>query len=437
MKTKVCITSLEFPPDVGGVGESVSRIANMLIELGYDVHVAVFRAVFREETAMAAAGEFRRSTCHTTQQNGVTVHRLKPAVRSIQAKAQDYLCDLHSQLRTLHQTYKFDLLHAFFINEMGFVTTLLGHEIGLPVINSIRGADLNKHIFNPAQFSQVAWTLTHSTQTTFVSQDLMHRARIIAPEIENKSAAFWNSIMPIDFDELPEPALAHQLQGTVIGSVGSFRDKKGLEHLFDACQTLRKEKIAEQMTLLLVGDFAEKERNYWEQTLEQSGFADRVVITGKISRQEALAYLPYMDIFAIPSLRDGCPNAMLEAMLAAKAIVGSNVDAIGEIIEDGGDGLLVRPGDTENLTDALRWLMIQSDLRSQLGIAARQKALSQFAPAIEQQNWKRVYETALADHTFSVNQPSANQLSANQPLVNQPLVNQVPLVDVSQQVLSR
>ena len=422
MKKKVCITSLEFPPDVGGVGESVSRIANMLIELGYEVHVAVFRAVFRDEQAMAAAGEFRRSECQTTQNNGITVHRLKPAVRSAQAKAQDYLCDLHNQLKTLHQTYKFDILHAFFINEMGFITTLLGRELGLPIINSVRGADLNKHIFNPAQFSQVAWTLTHSTHTTFVSRDLMHRARIISPEIQTRSSAFWNSIIPIDFNDLPEPALAQQLQGTVVGSVGSFRDKKGLEHLFDACQTLRNQQIIKQITLLLVGGFAEKERDYWEQTLADSGFADRVVMTGKISRKEAIAYLPYMDIFAIPSLRDGCPNALLEAMLAAKAVVGSSVDAIGEIIEDGDDGLIVRPGDTENLTDALRCLMVQPDLRSQLGIAARKKALNQFAPAIEKQNWQRVY-----DQAFSVIASPIEKVSINQP----------PLATVSHQVLSR
>jgi len=47
MKQKICITTLEFPPDVGGVGQSVSRIAHMLLDLGYEVHVAVFRAIFR------------------------------------------------------------------------------------------------------------------------------------------------------------------------------------------------------------------------------------------------------------------------------------------------------------------------------------------------------------------------------------------------------
>jgi L-malate glycosyltransferase len=397
MKKKVCITTLEFPPDVGGVGESVSRIAQMLIKLGYEVHIAVFRAIFREERAMAAAGNYRRSSCQTTEQNGLTVHRLQPAVRSIQAKEQDYLCDLHTQLQTLHQTYRFDVLHAFFINEMGFLTTLLAHENGLPVINSVRGADLNKHIFSPAQLAQITWTLANSSWTTFVSKDLMHRARVLVPEIQSRSSAFWNSIVPIAFDAVPTPALADRLQGTVIGSVGSFRDKKGLEYLFEACQLLTAE--AEDLTLLLVGDFAEKERDYWEQTLQQSGFADRTVITGKISRQEAIAYLPYMDIFAIPSLRDGCPNAMLEAMLAAKAIVGSRVDAIGEIITDGSDGLIVPPSNTQSLADALRRLVSQPSLREQLGLSARQKALSQLSPTIEQQNWQAVYSQVFNTQT--------------------------------------
>lgn len=310
---KVCITTLEFPPDIGGVGESVHRIAHMLIELGYEVHVAVFRAIFRNEREKAAASEFRRAAYQTIEQDGVTVHRLQPAIRSTVAKEQDYLSDLYDLLSNLHQRYQFDLFHAFFINEMGFLTTLLAQENGVPVINSIRGADLHKHIFSPQLHSQITWTLAHSAWTTFVSRDLMHRARVLVPQIQTKSSSFWNSIAPLQFDCLPTPALVDRLQGTVIGSVGSFRDKKGVEYLLEACKTLRSET---EITLLFVGDFVEKERGYWEQTLQESGVADRVVITGKINRAEALAYLPYMDVFAIPSIHDGCPNALLEAMLA-------------------------------------------------------------------------------------------------------------------------
>lgn len=399
MKPKVCMTALEFPPDIGGVGESVQRIAHMLTDLGYDVHVAVFRAVFRDQRAMAAAGEFQRASCQTTEQNGITVHRLKPAVRSPQAKEQDYFCELYDQLQKLHRQYKFDLLHAFFINEMGFLTTLLGQEEGIPVINSVRGADLHKHIFSPQQFGQVTWTLANSAWTTFVSRGLMHRARTLVPSIQEQSSAFWNAIAPLDFSNLPEPAKLNQLQGTVIGSVGSFRDKKGIEYLLDACQSLQDRAF----TLLFVGDFVAKEYDYWTQEIEQSGLADNIVITGKVSHEEAIAYLPHMDIFTIPSLHDGCPNAMLEAMLAARPVVGTNVDAIGEILENGVNGLVVSPADSVELADALQKLIVQPHLQKQLGMAAREKVLQELAPAVEQRNWQQIYQQVLGTTPFPKN----------------------------------
>ncbi|NJR62091.1 MAG: glycosyltransferase family 4 protein [Cyanobacteria bacterium CRU_2_1] len=405
MKPKVCITTLEFPPDVGGVGESVHRIAQMLVQLGYDVHVAVFRAIFRTEREKALAGEYQRSQCQTTQQDRVTVHRLYPAIRSTVAKEQDYLSDLYDQLSLLHRQYQFDLFHAFFINEMGFLTTLLAKENAVPVINSVRGADLHKHIFSPQQHGQITWTLENSTWTTFVSQDLMHRARVLVPEIQPRSSAFWNSIAPLHFDNLPTPTLVDQLQGTVIGSVGSFRDKKGLEYLLDACRTLRSQF---DFTLLFVGDFVGKESEYWQQELQNSGVSDRVLVTGKISRAEALAYLPHMDIFAIPSIHDGCPNALLEAMLAAKAIIGAHVDAIGEILEDGINALVINPFSSEELAIALRQLMTQPALQQQLGLAAKDKVLHQLAPAVEQQNWQGVYQQALAYEAANISIAAAH-----------------------------
>lgn len=396
MMKKVCITTLEFPPDIGGVGESAQRIAQMLINLGYEVHVAVFRAIFRREKQMAKEGEFSRSYYETSGRNGVTVHRLFPAVRSTSAKEQDYLCDLYGLMQRLQQQYHFDILHGFFINETGFLTTLLAKENDLPVINSVRGADLHKHIFNAQLQEQIRWTLENSSWVTCVSRDLMYRARIIAPEIETKSSAFWNSIAPINFDNLPTPPLVENLRGTVIGSVGRFRDKKGLEYLFDACRRLHEES---ELTLLLVGDFVAKEKDYWEQELKSSGLADNVIITGTVSRQEALAYLPYMDIFAIPSLHDGCPNALLEAMFANLAIVGTRVDAIGEILQDRVDALLVNPHSSKELENVLRELIHQPDLRQQLGLAAWQK-VSQLNPFVEQQNWEQVYRHVINVPTF-------------------------------------
>jgi L-malate glycosyltransferase len=212
------------------------------------------------------------------------------------------------------------------------------------------------------------------------------------PSLQTKSTAFWNSIQPVDPTQLPTPALVGKLKGTVVGSVGRFRDKKGLEYLLDACAEVSRDR---ELTLLLVGDFADRERSYWEREVENSGISDRVIITGMLERTQALAYLPYMNVFAVPSLHDGCPNALLEAMMAGCPVVGTNVDAIGEILEDGQDSLVVQPGSASELAEAIRWLARSPQLGQQLGLAAQAKVLKELAPAVEQENWRKVYQRVL------------------------------------------
>jgi L-malate glycosyltransferase len=401
MTVKVCIASLEYPPEVGGVGESVHRIAHMMLELGYEVHVAVFHSKQRK----FAAGEPQRARIETTDRDGVLVHRLYPPVRSTEPIMQDFLSEIYSQLKMLHEMYDYNLFHAFFINETGFITTLLAREQNVPVINSIRGSDLHKHIFNAKQHGQIVWILENSSWVTFVSRDLQTRGRILAPSIQEKSSAFWNSIAPIDFSQLPPAIAPGELRGTVIGSVGRFRDKKGIEYLMEACGKISADV---DLTLLLIGDFADRERDYWQQEVKNSGLGDRLIVTGLVSRETALSYLSILDIFAIPSLHDGCPNAMLEAMLAGKAIVGTKVDAIGDILADEVDALLVNPGSAQELAVALRQLSLKPELRQKLGFAAMKKAIGQLNPAVEKANWQTVYQTVLREYLLAL--PAANAL---------------------------
>jgi glycosyltransferase involved in cell wall biosynthesis len=409
MKVKVCIASLEYPPEVGGVGESVHRIAHMMLELGYEVHVAVFHSKQRKFTI----GEPQRARIETADRDGILVHRLYPPARSSEPIMQDFLSEIYSQLKLLHQKYNYNLFHAFFINETGFITTLLAREQNVPVINSIRGSDLHKHIFNAKQHGQTVWILENSDWVTFVSRDLQTRGRILAPSIQEKSSAFWNSIAPIDFSQLPAPVVPGELRGTVIGSVGRFRDKKGIEYLMEACGKISADV---DLTLLLIGDFADRERDYWQQEVQNSGLGDRLIITGLVSRKTALSYLPILDIFAIPSLHDGCPNAMLEAMLAGKAIVGTKVDAIGDILENEVDALLVNPGSAAELAVALRQFALKPELRQKLGLAARKKAIEQLNPAVEQANWQTVYQQVLEASKPIV--AAANTISPKLVLIN-------------------
>lgn len=388
-RMKICITTLEFPPDTGGVGESVKRISGMLKDEGHEIHIFVFHASRQHESDAGTSHD----ALDTYEQDGVIVHRFRHVERGSRNSSQDLLSDVYIALNRLHVKENFDLFHSFFLNEIGFLTTLLAHEVGRPVINSIRGADIHKNIFNSKIYSQVQWAMENSSWLTFVSAELERRAHILAPSTRGKTSAFWNSIVPLDFAALRKPQVNGDIRGIVIGSFGNFRNKKGIEPLIRACSQLAAEI---ELTLLMVGDFVAKEKDYWNGFIEDHRLADRVIVTGKLSREEALAYHRVVDIFAIPSLRDGCPNALMEAMLAGQAIVGSSVDAIGEILDDGLNGLVVEPGATDELVNALKRLADDPLLRERLGKAAREKALRDLAPARERDNWLRVYDRVIS-----------------------------------------
>ena len=383
-RMKICMTTLEFPPDTGGVGESVKRISGMLKNAGHEVHVFVFHSSrCRKDVEIGEAG------VDTSEQDGIVVHRFQHIDRGSKRSDQDVASDAYIEMQKLHDRENFDLFHAFFLNETGFLTTLLAREVGRPVVNSIRGADIHKNVFNPKTYSQSMWALQNSSWLTFVSRELERRAHVLAPETRGRTSAFWNSIVPLDFDALDKPEVNGQVRGTVIGTSGNFWHKKGVEYLIQACAELAADV---DLTLLMVGDFVAKEKNYWNELISRSGIEDRVVVTGRLSRKQALAYHHLIDIFTIPSLRDGCPNAMMEAMLARKPVVGTTVDAIGEILNDRENGLVVRPGSTEDLVQAFRELANNPDLRAQLGNAARDTAMTDLAPEREKKDWLDVYD---------------------------------------------
>jgi glycosyltransferase involved in cell wall biosynthesis len=85
-----------------------------------------------------------------------------------------------------------------------------------------------------------------------------------------------------------------------------------------------------------------------------------------------------MDVFALPSVREGLPQALLEALASERAVVAARIDGVLELIQDGVTGLLVPPGDPAALASAIVDLLRDRALAGRLGKAGRRLVEEQF-----------------------------------------------------------
>lgn len=161
----------------------------------------------------------------------------------------------------------------------------------------------------------------------------------------------------------------------VAGFVGRFTRDKGIQDLLQAFSCLRE--WFPELRLLLVGEF-EKE-DAVPAGIRDRIFADpQIICTGFVS--DPASYYHVMDILALPSHREGFPNAVLEAHAAGKPVVGARATGIVDAVSDGLDGILVPVGDARALAEAIADLLRHPQLAAQMGRAGRKRVEREFHP---------------------------------------------------------
>jgi len=159
-----------------------------------------------------------------------------------------------------------------------------------------------------------------------------------------------------------------------IVSVGRLHANKGHDVLLQAVAQVAEEAL--QLRLTLIGDGPE--RASLEVLISELGLPNMAGLTGSLSEDQIIEHMRDADLFVLASRSEPLGVVYMEAMAMAVATIGTATGGVGEIIQNGENGLLVRPGDVDSLARAIKQMMSDASLRQRLAEAGRRSIVERF-----------------------------------------------------------
>lgn len=369
----IALLSEKYTPDVGGLAISSERLAGLLVSAGHKVHVIA-------PTPSLPPSERRTLTHGAVQISRFGVHK----------RVDDTLVDWFEFIRDEHRLQPFDLIHAYFLTQAGFTAAYAGRYLGIPSVVSARGNDIERAIFDPARAAHILYALKHASAVTANARELVRKAGSLAPGIQ--ISLIPNGIDTDAFRPLERNLeLRSQLglgEGPIIGFVGELRAKKGLRPLLSAYAQVARNLPA---SWLIVGALRPGEDQASFDEFRAAHGSLPIKVTGFLSPKDLPAYYALLDLLVMPSLRDGLPNALLEAMACGRPIVATPVGGISDAVRDGENGRLVPANDASALADSICALLKDPALAAKYGMAGRATILNGFTLRAELEGNLNVY----------------------------------------------
>ena len=171
----------------------------------------------------------------------------------------------------------------------------------------------------------------------------------------------------------------------VIGTVSFLRPEKGLDVLIDAVSLLHKE--FPNVCCLIVGTGKEYEKLLAQ--IRQKKLDKSVILAG--FRKDIPELLSTMDVFVLPSLEEGMPQSLLQALAMERAVVASSVGGVPEVIRDGQTGFLVSSQDPAALTEKIGMLLRDPDQRRAFGQGGRRAIADDYSLDAMLQKTEQLY----------------------------------------------
>jgi glycosyltransferase involved in cell wall biosynthesis len=209
-------------------------------------------------------------------------------------------------------------------------------------------------------------------------------------EFTLKDEYIRSSKVRVIYNGLPFPEIERRFSNKkVLGMVANFSEVKGHRYILEAVKLLIPEfpdikiKFAGEGRLLEIV----------KKQARETGIEKHTFFEGRVDN--VFEFLNDTDIFVLPSLSEGLPNAVLEALYMERPVVATRVGGIPEVITSGENGILVEPGNVQQLTDGIRCFLRNPEKGIKMGKTGRDTVLKRFKMDVMVDNYLSLYRTGL------------------------------------------
>lgn len=373
---RILMLNYEFPPLGGGAGNANRYILKELARYP-DLWI---------DLVTASAGRYRREQFSVN----TCIHYLdiNKQERNLHYQTDRdlliYTWRAYRYARKMIKANSYDLCHAFFGIPCGY----LAMKLGLPYIVSLRGSDVpfyNRRFYWPdrlafRRLSKKIWRKAH----TVIANSEGLKALALAASPDQKIDVVGNGVDIQEFS--PAPRNISEAGGKIrLISVGRLIERKGYRYLIEAMGNMS------NVELLLIGEG--KLKNELEEIAGRRNV--QATFLGTVDHEHICEHLQNADIFVLPSLNEGMPNATMEAMSCGLPVITTDTGGSAELIR--GNGFVVKKGNIKDLQKAIMRFVEDPALIETMGNASRELAVNMSWESVAVA-YHRVYsETAFND----------------------------------------
>jgi glycosyltransferase involved in cell wall biosynthesis len=281
--------------------------------------------------------------------------------------------------------------HGYKANLLGLLSAKKAGVPALAVSRGWTGESRSVRVFEALDRRVLRW-MNHVVCVSHAQAEKVRRAGVVKQNI----SVIHNAISMERFSH-PKPEYHNRLcrmfstpPQRIVGSAGRLSPEKGFDVFVNAAAEVARSNP--QVGFVLFGEG--RLHQSLAHQISRNGLKDKFVMAG--FHADVDQYLPYLDLFVLPSYTEGLPNVVLEAFAAGVPVIATAVGGTPEIIEDGVNGRLTAPGDAKTLAQRIIELISKDKQRREMGLQGLRRVERHFTFPRQAQEYKDLITRMIA-----------------------------------------